>query len=64
MEGTVEQQQRPTARVCVFCEKPKGTLCYRQDRATLDAAKVPHVGGAFFAHTRCLQVWRRRNTTR
>jgi hypothetical protein len=31
-----------TARVCTFCRKPKGTICFRQD------------GGSFFAHLRCM----------
>jgi hypothetical protein len=52
-----------TARVCVFCRKPKGTIAFRQDRATLDAAEIPHVAGAFFAHLKCMQFWRRLNAT-
>ena len=36
-----------TARVCTFCGKGKGTICYRQD------------GGTFFAHLKCLRAYRR-----
>jgi len=51
---------KPEPRTCVFCRRSGGTYAYRQDRATLDAAGVPHTAGAFFAHTKCLQAWRRR----
>ena len=35
-----------TARVCTFCGKGKGTICYRQD------------GGPFFAHLGCFRRYR------
>ena len=36
-----------TARVCTFCNKGKGTICFRQD------------SGSFYAHLRCFNKWRK-----
>lgn len=39
---------RLTARVCIFCSRGKGTICYRDDK------------GAFFAHLRCFRAYRKK----